>query len=253
MAQPVTSVRIVADAAELARTAAEEVVRLADAAVRARSRFTFVLSGGSTPRSLFLLLADPQDTFRVRIDWSAVHVFWGDERCVPPDHPDSNYRMAREALLDRVPIPAANIHRIPAEDPDPEAAAARYDAELRAVFALADAELPRFDLILLGLGPEGHTASLFPDNAAVHERRRRVIAPFVAKLAAYRITLTAPVLNAAAEVIFLVSGAEKAAALAAVLEGEPQVDLYPAQIVRPEDGALLWLVDRAAAQRLARS
>jgi 6-phosphogluconolactonase len=256
VAQSLTSLRIVADGAELARAAAEEVVRLAGEAVRASGRFTFVLSGGSTPRSLFGLLADANDSFRDRIEWSAVHVFWGDERCVPPDHPDSNYRMAREALLDHVPLPAANVHRIPAEDPDPQKAAERYDAELRAFFSLADRELPelpRFDLILLGLGPDGHTASLFPGNAAVHEQQRRVLAPFVAKFNAHRITFTAPVINHAAEVIFLVSGEDKAAALAAVVEGEPQVDLYPAQIVRPEDGRLLWLVDRAAAQRLTRS
>jgi 6-phosphogluconolactonase len=253
VAEPLTSLRIVADGAELARAAADEVVRRAGEAVRARGRFTFVLSGGSTPRSLFKLLADPADIFRDRIEWSAVHVFWGDERHVPPDHPDSNYRMAREALLDHVPIPAANVHRIRAENPDAAEAAALYDAELRAVFALADGGFPRFDLILLGLGPDGHTASLFPGNAAVHEQQRRVIAPFVAKFAAYRITLTAPVINGAAEVIFLVSGEDKAEALAAVLEGERQVDRYPAQVVRPDDGMLLWLVDRAAAQGLTRS
>jgi 6-phosphogluconolactonase len=246
----VTSLRIVDDNAELARAAAEEVVRLASEAVRARGRFTLALSGGSTPRALHQLLAGP--LFRDRIDWSAVHVFWGDERHVPPDHPESNYRMARETLLDLVPLPAANIHRIQAEEPDAERAAALYDAELREAFALAEHAFPRFDLMLLGIGPDGHTASLFPGSGAVHEKERRVIAPFVAKLKSHRITLTPPVLNRAAAVIFLVSGEEKAAPLAAILEGEPQVDLYPAQAVRPEDGTLLWLVDRAAAQRLKR-
>jgi 6-phosphogluconolactonase len=253
MAHTVTSLRIVANdanGAELARAAADEVVRLAGESVAARGRFTFVLSGGSTPRSLFTLLADPHESFRERIAWNAVHVFWGDERCVPPDHPDSNYRMAREALLDHVPIPAANVHRIAAENPDAAAAAAQYDAELGAFFALADSALPRFDLVLLGLGPDGHTASLFPGNAAVHETAHRVIAPFVEKLGTHRITLTAPVLNHAAVVIFLVSGAEKVAALAAVLEGARQIDLYPAQIIQPDDGALVWLVDNAAAQGL---
>ncbi len=255
MAHTVTSLRIVADGAEIARAAAEEIVRLAGEAVSARGRFTFVLSGGSTPRSLFTLLADPHESFRDRIAWNAVHVFWGDERCVPPDHPDSNYRMAREALLDHVPIPAANVHRIAAENPDAAVAAALYDNELGAFFSLADGanvELPRFDLVLLGLGPDGHTASLFPGNAAVHETAHRVIAPFVEKFGTHRITLTAPVLNHAAVVIFLVSGAEKVAALAAVVEGERQVDLYPAQIIQPEDGALVWLVDNAAAQGLTR-
>jgi 6-phosphogluconolactonase len=232
--------------AEVARAAAEEVVRLAGEAVRAHRRFSVALSGGSTPRALFRLLAAARD----RIDWSAVHVFWGDERHVPPDHADSNYRMARETLLDHVSIPAANIHRIPGEDPDAAHAAALYEEELVEAFALAPRQLPRFDLVLLGLGAEGHTASLFPDSAALHERERRVVAVFVPKLDAHRITLTPPVLNHAAAVIFLVSGADKAAALAAVLdgerEGERQVDLYPAQIVRPEHGTLLWLVDRAA-------
>lgn len=251
MARAMTSLRIVADGGEIARAAAEEVTRLAGEAVSARGRFTFVLSGGSTPRSLFTLLADPHESFRDRIAWNAVHVFWGDERCVPPDHPDSNYRMARESLLDHVPIPAANVHRIAAENPDAAEAAALYDNELGAFFS-SGSELPRFDLILLGLGPDGHTASLFPGNAAVHETQRRVIAPFVEKFGTHRITLTAPVLNHAAEVIFLVSGAEKSSALRAVLEGERQVDLYPAQIIQPDDGTLVWLVDNAAAQGLTR-
>jgi len=247
VADPVLiSLRVLADLEEVARAAAEEVVRLAGAAVRAHGRFTLALSGGSTPRALFRLLSTSPD----RIDWSAVHVFWGDERHVPPDHAESNYRMARETLLDRVPIPAPNVHRIHGEDPDAAHAAALYEDELAAAFALAPRQLPRFDLVLLGLGPEGHTASLFPGSAALHERERLVVAPFVSKLAAHRITLTPPVLNHAAAVIFLVCGADKAAALAAVLagerEGERDVDLYPAQIVRPEHGALLWLVDRAA-------
>jgi 6-phosphogluconolactonase len=240
------SLRVLADLDEVARAAAEEVIRLAGEAVRAHGRFTLALSGGSTPRALFRLLVEARD----RIDWGAVQVFWGDERHVPPDHPDSNYRMTRETLLDHVPLPAASIHRIHGEDPDAEHAAALYDDEIAAAFALAPQQLPRFDLVLLGLGGEGHTASLFPGSAALHERERRVVAPFVPKLAAHRITLTPPVLNHAAAVIFLVSGADKADALAAVVEGEPQVDLYPAQIVRPERGRLLWLVDREAAQRL---
>jgi 6-phosphogluconolactonase len=240
------SLRVLADLDEVARAAAEEVIRLAGEAVRAHGRFTLALSGGSTPRALFRLLVEARD----RIDWGAVQVFWGDERHVPPDHPDSNYRMTRETLLDHVPLPAASIHRIHGEDPDAEHAAALYDDEIAAAFALAPQQPPRFDLVLLGLGGEGHTASLFPGSAALHERERRVVAPFVPKLAAHRITLTPPVLNHAAAVIFLVSGADKADALAAVVEGEPQVDLYPAQIVRPERGRLLWLVDREAAQRL---
>jgi 6-phosphogluconolactonase len=240
------SLRVLADLDEVARAAAEEVVRLAGEAVHAHGRFTIALSGGSTPRALYRLLVASSDPIGDRIDWSAVHVFWGDERHVPPDHAESNYRMARETLLDHVSIPAANIHRILGEDPDAAHAAALYEDELAAAFALAPRQMPRFDLVLLGLGAEGHTASLFPGSAALHERERRVVAPFVPKLAAHRITLTPPVLNHAAAVIFLVSGADKAAALAAVVEGERDIDLYPAQIVRPEHGTLLWLVDRAA-------
>lgn len=243
-----TSLRVMEDAAAATFAAAEEVARRAGEAVRTRGRFTFALAGGSTPRALYHLLSEAP--FRDRLPWNGVQVFWGDERHVPPDHPESNYRMAREALLDRVPLPTGNVHRIPAEDPDAARAAARYDEDLAAAFALSADELPRFDLILLGLGPEGHTASLFPGSEAVHETKRRVAAPYVPKFSAFRITLTPPVLNHAAAVLFLVSGEEKAAALAAVLEGVPQVDLYPAQIVSPHDGALSWLVDRAAARLL---
>jgi 6-phosphogluconolactonase len=257
VADPLTSLRIVDDAAALAVAAAEELTRRAEEAVRARGRFTLALSGGSTPRALYRLLADPGAPFRDRIDWRAVHVFWGDERCVPPDHAESNYRMAREALLDRVPLPAEHVHRMRGEEPDAARAAAQYEAELAGVLALAPGALPRFDLILLGLGPDGHTASLFPGSAVVHERARWVAAPFVPKFNAFRITLTPPVLNHAAAVMFVVSGAEKAAALAAILRDglreDSPVDLYPARIVRPEDGELLWLVDRAAAERLEQS
>jgi len=251
LAESLSALRVLDDGAALARAAADEVAQRAADAVHTRGRFRCALAGGSTPRALYRLLAGP--ALSDRFPWSATHVFWGDERHVPPDHPDSNYRMAREALLDHVPLPAGNIHRIPAEDPDALNAAVRYDAELAAAFALAASELPRFDLVLLGLGPEGHTASLFPGSDVVREERRRVAAPYVPQLAAFRITLTPPVLNHAAAVLFVVSGEEKSAALAAVIEGEPQPDLYPAQIVRPHDGALLWLVDRAAARRLRRA
>jgi 6-phosphogluconolactonase len=253
VAEPLSSLCIVAAAAALAESAAEELTRRAEEAVRAHGRFTLALSGGSTPRALYRLLADATAPFRDRIDWRAVHVFWSDERCVPPDHAESNYRMAREALLDHVPLPAEHIHRMRGEEPDAARAAAEYEAELAGAFALAPGALPRFDLILLGLGPDGHTASLFPGTAVVHERARWVAAPFVPKFNAFRITLTPPVLNHAAAVMFVVSGAEKAAALAAVMRDDSPADLYPARIVRPEDGALLWLVDRAAAERLEQS
>lgn len=239
-----------ADAGALARDAAEELARCAEEAVRERGRFTLALAGGSTPKRLYELLADRDAPFRERIDWSSVHFFWGDERHVPPDHSDSNYRMAREALLDAVPVPPGNVHRIRAELPGAVQAAAEYEAELRRSFALVPGEVPRFDLVLLGLGADGHTASLFPGSEALHERERLVAAPWIAKLQAFRITLTPPVIERAAEVLFLVSGEDKAPALHAVLAGERDPDRLPAQLARPRDGRLLWLVDRTAASRL---
>jgi 6-phosphogluconolactonase len=241
-----SDVRIFPDGAELARAAAEEFARRAGESIRARERFTVALSGGSTPRRLFTLLADAEQPFRDRIDWRAVQIFWGDERHVPPDHPESNYRMTRETLLDAVPIPTENVHRVRGEEPDAARAADLYESELRAFFA----GVPRFDLVLLGLGPDAHTASLFPYTAALRERERWVAAPWIEKLATFRITLTPAVLNRAAAVIFLVQGGEKADALHAVLAGERDVDRFPAQVIDPREGELLWLVDRAAASGL---
>jgi 6-phosphogluconolactonase len=249
VAQPVNDLRVFPDGAELARAVAEEFSRRASETIRARERFSVALSGGSTPRRLFTLLADPAEPFRDRIDWRAVHFFWGDERHVPPDHPESNYRRARETLLDPLSVPAQNIHRIRGEEPGAQHAAALYEEELRAFFSGA----ARFDLVLLGLGADAHTASLFPGTAAVRERERWVVAQWVEKLGAFRITLTPTVFNHAAALIFLVQGEEKAAALRAVLDGESDPDRWPAQVVRPQDGELLWLVDRAAAGSLNKS
>ncbi len=245
-------IRILADARELSRVAAEEFVRLANEAVRARDRFTVALSGGSTPNGVYGLLADKKADFLARVPWDKVHFFWGDERHVSPDHPESNFRMAHEALLSRVPVPSENVHRIPAENPDATKAAAEYAQRLREFFALTVSEPPRFDLILLGMGPDGHTASLFPGTTAVHERARWVVASWVERFKTHRITLTPPVLNNAADVIFLVSGEEKAEALRAVLQGTYQPDRLPAQIVRPVNGRLIWMVDRAVAHLLRR-
>lgn len=239
-------VRVFATVPELMRAAAEEVVRSAAEAVRERGVFTWVLSGGSTPRDLYRALGHPP--YRDRLPWSTIHVFWGDERHVPPDHPDSNFRMAREAMLDAVPLQAENIHRIRAEEPDATAAAGAYEAELREFFHLARGEWPRFDLVLLGLGKDAHTASLFPGGEAVHEKERLVVAPWVAAQNTFRITLTPPVLNHARLTTFLVSGEGKAEPLCTVLEGARDPERYPAQIV---EGNRLWLVDRAAARRLA--
>lgn len=242
-------IRVFGDVAALARAAAEEVVRVLSEAARNRDRATIALSGGSTPRALYRLLAD-DESFRDRMPWSAIHFFWGDERHVPPDHPESNYRMAREAMLDLVPVPPKNVHRIRAEEEDAERAAVEYEAALRSFFALRAGEWPRFDLALMGLGPEGHTASFFPGSPAITENVRLVVAPWVEAHHTFRITMTPPVFNHAAEVLFLVSGEEKAPAVHAVLEGEHNPGLVPAQVVRPVDGKLLWMLDRAAARDL---
>jgi 6-phosphogluconolactonase len=236
-------VRTYPDAASLARAAAEHFVTLAAEVIAAHGQFVVALSGGSTPRIAYALLAS--DEFAARVDWPRVRVFWGDERCVPPDHPDSNYRMVREALLERIQIPTENVHRIRGELP-PDQAATAYQAELEAVLGAGG----RFDLILLGMGADGHTASLFPDTGAMREQTRRVVAHYMDKLAAWRVTLTPVAINAAAHVIFIVSGAGKAERLREVLAGPYQPDILPAQIVRPTDGRLLWLVDAAAAIHL---
>ena len=227
------------DVVALAQAAADRFVSIADHAVKTNGRFTVALSGGSTPRALYAELID-----RRSIDWSCVHVFWGDERCVPPDQPDSNYGMACQTLLSKVNVPEANVHRIKGEL-DPDQAALEYEAELRRVFEPA-LPFPCFDLILLGMGAEGHTASLFPGTAAIHEQARWVVAHSVEQLKTNRVTLTPPVLNQAAHVIFMVVGADKASALQAVLYGEYDPDRYPAQIVSPTNGQLTWLIDRAA-------
>jgi 6-phosphogluconolactonase len=248
-------IRVLDDPAALFRAAAEEFVTRVRAAVEAGGACAVALAGGSTPRGMYGLLADPGAGLRARVPWEALHVFWGDERHVPPDHADSNYRMAAETLLSRVPVPEANIHRIRGEVADAEGVARAYEDDLRAFFG-ARGRLPggwpRFDLCLLGMGPDGHTASLFPGTDAVHEAARLVAAPWVPKLTAHRITLTPPVFNAADAVVFVAAGSDKAAALVAVLEGERCVDLYPSQTIRPVHGELVWLVDRAAAAKLTR-
>ena len=235
-------IEVLPDEAALARAAAERFVALAAAAVGERGLFAVALSGGDTPQPTYRLLATAE--FSSRLDWSSVHFFWGDERCVPPDHPESNFRLAQESLLSRILLPAENVHRLRAELP-PHQAAEEYERELRIFFA--ESALPRFDLVLLGLGDDGHTASLFPGSSALHETERWVVAYYVEKLAAWRITLTPPALNAAAQIVFLVFGKSKAARLREVWSDPYQPDLLPAQIIRPSDGEVLWLVDAAAA------
>ncbi len=233
---------------DLFQAAAEEVIRSATDAVAQRGRFTIALSGGSTPRNLYTLIAANAST---TLPWDQMFFFWGDERHVPPDSPDSNYRMAKEALLSKVPIPPANIFPVPAENPDAAQVAEIYEQTLRKFFAVAPGEFPRFDLILLGMGPDGHTASLFPETAALQEKSRLVVANWVEKLGGSRITFTLPLLNSARCVAFLVSGTDKAAALHEVLEGDAPAEKYPSRLVRPREGKLIWFVDRAAASELS--
>jgi 6-phosphogluconolactonase len=233
---------------DLFQAAAEEVIRTATDAVAQRGRFTIALSGGSTPKNLYTLIAANASA---TLPWNQMFFFWGDERHVPLDSPDSNYRMVKEALLSKVPIPPANIFPVPAENPDAAAAAETYERTLQKFFVVAPGEFPRFDLILLGLGPDGHTASLFPETAALQEKSRLVVANWVETMGTSRITFTLPVLNAARCVAFLVSGTEKAAVLHEVLQGNAPPERYPSKLVRPSDGKLIWFVDRAAASELS--
>jgi 6-phosphogluconolactonase len=242
------TIRLFEDTEALSEAAANEFLRLAREAVASRGRFTVALSGGSTPRRLYQLLAGPP--WRSGVDWGRVIFFWGDERCVPPDHPDSNYRMAREALLDHVPIPPENVHRFEAERPDHDAVARDYQNLLASSFGIDSAgPPPAFDLVLLGMGPDGHTASLFPDTLALNETVRWAVANHVPKFGADRLTLTYPVLNRGREVLFLIAGADKAVVLREALEGHSDPPRFPFLRVRPE-GDLFWFLDRAAAPSL---
>jgi len=247
------SIEVLANAAGLFHAAGEEFVSAARSAIGAQGRFTVALSGGSTPKALYSLLAANYADFA----WNRVFLFFGDERHVPPADPESNYRMVQESLLSKITIPAENVFRVRAENPDAAAAASDYEAQLRRFFKLRPelrsgdrpGEFPRFDLILLGMGPDGHTASLFPDSPALDEQSRLVVANWVAKFNTHRITFTFPVLNHGAEVMFMASGADKAEMLHQVLEGNNTPPL-PSQRVQPSDGKLLWLLDEPAAARL---
>ena len=239
----------VASTEELTIVAAQKIVRIAQQAIQRNDCLTLALAGGSTPKGLYRLLAS--EPFCSQVQWEKVHVFWGDERHVPPDHQESNYRMAKETLLSQVPLRAEHIHRIHGELANASEAAEQYEQELKEHFQLKSNDKPRFDVILLGMGPDGHTASLFPGTSAVHETKRLVVAPWVEKFGTYRITLSPPVLNEAIHVIFLVSGRDKSETLRLVLEGDYQPAVYPAQTVRSIQGELLWLVDEAAASTLS--
>lgn len=230
----------------VARAAAAQFVSASERAMTTRGRFVIALSGGSTPLDMFRLLVDEYTT---AVEWVHTQVFWGDERCVPSNDPENNAHNARLALLDHVPIPINNIHRVQTEL-SPEDAADDYEHTLRDYFESRGMSEPRFDLLLLGMGSEGHTASLFPGSEALHEEERWVVPTYVEKLDSWRVTLTPVALNAATKVVFLVAGDEKAPALAQVLGETKQPDLYPAQIIDPPRGDVLWIADEAAASQL---
>jgi 6-phosphogluconolactonase len=238
------SVRVFPDEQALFEAAAEQTTRTLESALAARTRATFVLTGGNTPRQLYGLLAS--SPYRGRISWERVRFFWGDERCVPPNDPQSNFGMARDTLLSKVPVPPDHIHRMLGELPDADEAARRYEAEISEI--IPGPREPAFDLVLLGMGDDGHTASLFPGTQWNEERL--VTGNYVPRLGSWRLTMTPRLLNAARAVVFLASGSAKAKALAGVLEG-PQ-GAFPAQRISPARGTLTWMVDAAAARDLKR-
>ena len=245
-------VRVLDDAEGVSRAGAGEFARAAREAVLGRGLFAVALSGGATPLRLYELLAEPP--LRDDVDWRKAEFFWSDERAVPPEHADANFRLAWRSLLSRVAVPVERIHRMPADSADLENAAREYEAEIgRVLGASWGGPPPRFDLVLLGLGADGHTASLFPRAPALRETARWVAAADPPAGGAWpRLTLTPVILNRARQVVFLVTGAEKALALATVLEGSPGGERLPAQLIRPDLGTTLWLVDRAAAAHLRR-
>jgi 6-phosphogluconolactonase len=247
MPRPVEiAVQVLPTEAEITRAAAELFVREAAAAIALRGQARVAISGGSTPKSAFQLLAAE---YADQVAWDKLQLFWVDERCVPPDHPESNYGMTKAALLDKVPLAAENVHRMEGEL-DPDEAAARYESEIRNSFKLEGAETPTFDLILLGLGPDGHTASLFPHTEGLNEMARICIANHVPQKDAWRMTLTWPVIVQGRRVAFLIEGEEKAEIVETVFTGAYQPETYPAQLIRPAGGQLLLLLDQAAAAKL---
>jgi len=241
----VTKMHVFDDNRSFIDGSADFIAVLAAAAIAERGRFTIALSGGGTPKQIYARLATAD--YRGRIAWDKTHIFFGDERCLPPDDARSNYRMAREALFDHAPLPAENIHRIHGED-DPALEALRYEQDIAGLYR--SARFPAFDLILLGMGDNGHTASLFPGTAALRETTRWVVAQYVEVMTTWRVTFTAPLINAARHVAFLAEGAGKAQMLWNVMEGPYQPDVWPSQLIQPASGELHWLVDTAAAAKV---
>lgn len=250
MPRPVEiAVRSLLDSAEVARGAAEFFTACAETSVATRGHARIAISGGTTPKAVLELLSDPAHPYRSRIPWERLHLFWVDERCVGPADAESNYGMTKAAMLDKVPLKPANIHRMEGEF-EPEEAAARYESAIRNTFKLEGAEVPAFDLILLGLGPDGHTASLFPHTEALNEMARLVVANHVPQKDAWRLTLTWPVLNQGRELAFLIEGAGKAEMVERVFTGAYDPETYPAQLIRPSNGRLTLFLDAAAASKL---
>jgi 6-phosphogluconolactonase len=251
--QPTTlnrKIHILPDAAAIAKRVAQEILQSATSAVSERGSFTLVLAGGSTPKALYQLLVNDA-ALRTQLPWDKMVLLFGDERHVPPDHPDSNFRMASESMISKAALKPEQVLRIKGEYQDTEKAAQEYEQTLCARFNLHETQVPRFDVVLLGMGNDGHTLSLFPGTKALHQDRRLVVRNWIGKLYTERITMTAPVANNAAQVIFMVTGADKALALKAVLEGPYEPEQLPSQLIQPRNGKLQWLVDTAAGGMLS--
>jgi len=250
MPRPVTiTAKVAPNAQQIAKLSADLFADAAIRAIQARGVARIAISGGSTPKAVFELLANPSAPYLTSIPWAQLQLFFVDERCVPPTDSESNFLMTKTAMLDALPLPAANVHRMEGEL-DPELAASRYEAEIRNTFKLEGAETPTFDLILLGLGPDGHTASLFPHTEGLNEMARIVIANHVPQKDTWRITLTWPVITQGREVAFLIEGAGKAEMVKTVFTGPYDPETLPAQIIRPATGKLTLLLDTAAAAQL---
>lgn len=250
--KPKKEVRILPDGAAIAKRAAQLFAEIAAAAAKQKGSFVVALSGGSTPKALYSLLVN-DSSLRSLMPWDKTFLFFGDERHVPPDDQQSNFRMATEAMISKSPLKPQQVFRIKGEYPEAQQAALEYEKDIRAHFQLSDGQLPRFDLVLLGMGNEGHVASLFPGTKALKENRRIVVHNWVGKVLMDRITLTAPAINNAAHIIAMVTGSEKAPALTAVLERVYEPEQLPAQLIQPVNGDLLWLVDTAAGSMLTRA
>lgn len=244
-------IEIFSSVKELNNYALEQVVELSLEAIARRGIFTVALSGGSTPKRLYEMLAEAG--LQGLINWHQVHFFFGDERHAPPGSEESNFRMANEALFSKIDVPVRNIHRFQAEEPDAKIVAQKMENELREFFGLADGEFPHFDLILLGMGADGHTASLFPGTPALKETKRLVTENYVERFQTFRLTFTLPTINHARNVIFLIAGEDKAETVREVLEGEYNPEKFPSQMIGPTDGNLMFLLDSSAASLLIKS